>query len=183
MRDSYGFIQNSGQVLTKARDWPSYHGLVSITFNTSICMLTLYAVASDHTISQTLSLSSESESTMGFLLEKYEDCRVNHIQCNLPKQLIAAAYPSRLLYIGTEQHSSVVLRSTTSFHDEVYACLSHCWGDTRSFSLNAETLSALVQGIDVAALPKTYQDAILVTRRLRIQYLWIDSLYVASVWL
>jgi hypothetical protein len=183
MRDSYDFVQNNGHLPPKARDWPSYHGLVSITFNTSIFMLTLHAVASEYTISQNLSSSSRSESTMGFLLGKYDDCRVNHIQCNLPKQLIAATYPSRLLYIGAEQHSAVVLRSTTSFHDEVYACLSHCWGDARLLSLNAETLSALVQGIDVAALPKTYQDAILVTRRLRIQYLWIDSLYVASVWL
>jgi hypothetical protein len=68
------------------------------------------------------------------------------------------------------------------FCDDEYVCLSHCWGDRKPFTLNSETQFALAEGINMMALPKTFQDAILVTRRLQIQYLWIDSLYEISVW-
>ena len=36
----------------------------------------------------------------------------------------------------------------------------------------------LYNGISVSMLPKTFQDAVYVTRILGIRYLWIDSLYV-----
>jgi hypothetical protein len=52
----------------------------------------------------------------------------------------------------------------------------HCWGDRKPLTLYADRQSAMYAEINMATLPKTFQDAISVTRRLRIQYLWIDSL-------
>ena len=56
-------------------------------------------------------------------------------------------------------------------------CLSHCWG--KSISLTTETTTLKEgKGILWSELPGTFQDALTVTCRLGIQYLWIDSLCI-----
>jgi hypothetical protein len=56
--------------------------------------------------------------------------------------------------------------------------LSHCWGQNKIKRLLEENLDQMKKTIRVAELPKTFQDAIAVTRKLGIQYLWIDSLCI-----
>jgi hypothetical protein len=133
-------------------------------------------VSSEYKIVTELSSSTQLDSALNFFLQKYRECREKHAQCNLPERLPSATYPSRLLDVGTDDHSLIILRSTDMFHGEEYICLSHCWGDIKLFTLNATTKSALARGINITTLPKTFQDTIRVTRRLRIRYLWIDSL-------
>jgi hypothetical protein len=134
----------------------------------------------EYKISHDLSCSTQSDSAVDFLLEKYHDCREKHAECNLEERSNPITYPSRLLDVGTMEHDLIILHSTGMFHNEEYVCLSHCWGNLKPFTLNAETQSALSTGINMTTLPKTFQDAISVTRRLRIQYLWIDSLYATT---
>jgi hypothetical protein len=135
---------------------------------------------SEYKISHDLSSSTQSDSAIAFLLEKYHDCREKHAKCNLKKSLDPVTYPSRLLDVMSKEHNSVILRSTSMVRDVEYVCLSHCWGDMTPFTLNAKTQSTLRKGITIETLPKTFQDAIVVTRRLGLQYLWIDSLYVTT---
>ena len=59
-----------------------------------------------------------------------------------------------------------------------YVALSHCWGKTKSLVLKKHMLRTMTCGIDWSLLPKTFQDAILVTWRLGFRYLWIDSLCI-----
>jgi hypothetical protein len=56
--------------------------------------------------------------------------------------------------------------------------LSHCWGSAQTFVTTKSTLAARKSGINFGDLPKTFQDAIVVTRMLGVQYLWIDSLCI-----
>lgn len=56
--------------------------------------------------------------------------------------------------------------------------LSHCWGGSISFCLRLENLTILQAGIDLAQLPRTFRDAVEVSRRLNVNYLWIDSLCI-----
>jgi hypothetical protein len=58
-----------------------------------------------------------------------------------------------------------------------YAALSHCWGKVQPVRLMKTNVAALKGSIAIASLPKTFQDAIAVTRRLQLRYIWIDSLY------
>jgi hypothetical protein len=58
-----------------------------------------------------------------------------------------------------------------------YTVLSHCWGkDPQRIMLTKSTVEMLKEGIALSSLPKTFQDAIAVTRTFQIQYIWIDSL-------
>jgi hypothetical protein len=61
-------------------------------------------------------------------------------------------------------------------HSGRYACLSHCWGKAPTITTTARTLDDHKKAIPVAALSKTFQDAIAFTRRLGLRYLWIDTL-------
>jgi Heterokaryon incompatibility protein (HET) len=62
-----------------------------------------------------------------------------------------------------------------------YACLSHCWGSVRpSCRTTSATLEANQRGIDWDTLPATFQDAIDFTRRLGLQYIWIDSICIVQ---
>jgi hypothetical protein len=55
-----------------------------------------------------------------------------------------------------------------------YVCLSYCWGESPKFTTTKETIEARKKCIDFKELPKTLQHAIVVTRALGIQYIWID---------
>jgi hypothetical protein len=55
-----------------------------------------------------------------------------------------------------------------------YAALSYVWGGQQTYQTTIDTISEKVNGMPIAKLPKTIQDAIIVTRQLRIKYLWVD---------
>lgn len=85
--------------------------------------------------------------------------------------------PTRILDIGSAaEHDTIRL---VEGHDRCghYAALSHCWGLTR-FVTTAQNLPDRLHKISVPEMPRTFQDAILVTRRIGIRYLWIDSLCI-----
>jgi len=60
-----------------------------------------------------------------------------------------------------------------------YAALSHCWGKTsQPLVLTTQNKDSLCDGILMEILPQTFRDAILLCRKLSIQFLWIDSLCI-----
>ncbi|KAI1335385.1 HET domain-containing protein [Xylariaceae sp. FL0016] len=61
-----------------------------------------------------------------------------------------------------------------------YTTLSHRWGAHEDFTLG--TLNSIQMGLGVPwdTIPKTYQDAIEVTRQLELEYIWIDSLCIVQ---
>ncbi|PMD35076.1 HET-domain-containing protein, partial [Hyaloscypha variabilis F] len=62
-----------------------------------------------------------------------------------------------------------------------YASLSHCWG-TKEMSVvtTQNNIKDMLRSIPVSSLTKTFRDAITITRRLKLQYLWIDSLCIVQ---
>jgi len=60
----------------------------------------------------------------------------------------------------------------------LYMTLSHCWGGEQPLITTTSTLEEHCRGIPMESFPELYRDAVQVTRRLGIQYLWIDSLCI-----
>jgi hypothetical protein len=65
----------------------------------------------------------------------------------------------------------------------VYAALSHCWGEpARDKKLQWCTTSdnhhKRLSGFEISDLPKTFQDAIHVTRAIGLKFLWIDAVCI-----
>ena len=59
-----------------------------------------------------------------------------------------------------------------------YVILSHCWGKTGLAKLKNPLVAKFQDGIDLKLLPKSFRDAINITRHLGFQYLWIDALCI-----
>lgn len=59
-----------------------------------------------------------------------------------------------------------------------YLTLSHCWGSSEHTKLLKENHSDFLKFSPNSRLPKTYQDALIVTASLGFQYIWIDSLCI-----
>ena len=107
------------------------------------------------------------------------DCQEQHGECN--KRVPYT--PPRLLDTMLENDSLVKLVQLPCATVEApkYACLSHCWGKTRSDRITKRNnLEMNMQGIPVNHLPQTFRDAIQVARALSIPYLWIDSLCIVQ---
>jgi hypothetical protein len=61
-----------------------------------------------------------------------------------------------------------------------YAVLSYCWGSPQARATTKKNIEAYLIGIDLGTLPQTLQDAVFVTRKLGLRYLWIDSICITQ---
>ncbi|KAF7940046.1 uncharacterized protein EAE98_000173 [Botrytis deweyae] len=63
-----------------------------------------------------------------------------------------------------------------------YLALTHCWGKEmpEAATTKTKTLERRLLSIPFKTLPRTFRDAITITRRLGLQYLWIDSLCIVQ---
>jgi hypothetical protein len=59
-----------------------------------------------------------------------------------------------------------------------YIALSHTWGKSPRLRALKANIQAMLTGIYLGDLPKTFQDAVRITRSLGIRYLWIDCLCI-----
>lgn len=90
--------------------------------------------------------------------------------------------PTRLIGVGTS-HSPILRLIETKENTEIghYLALSHCWGifqSTEKVCTRSDNIGRFKEGIPFHTLPRTFQDAVTVTRALGVQYLWIDSLCI-----
>ncbi|RDW69439.1 hypothetical protein BP6252_08459 [Coleophoma cylindrospora] len=97
--------------------------------------------------------------------------------------------PTRLINVNPSNNAEDLrLETPEMVHSERYLALSHCWGQSNSDKQPTLPLYSTMQGnaqerhrgFRLHELPKTFQDAIKVTRELGIQYLWIDSLCIVQ---
>lgn len=122
-----------------------------------------------------LSGNTGSAQSFEFLMSKYTQCTLQHQKCIQPKT--GKYLPSRLLDVGTEQHAIVRLADRGhSLLDASYVTLSHCWGTSVPLKLTASTEAMLGTGVADGQLSKTFLHAVMITRKMNLSYLWIDSL-------
>jgi Heterokaryon incompatibility protein (HET) len=105
-----------------------------------------------------------------------QNCISHHRLC-LPSK--DAPLPTRVLDVGSingplDQIRLIVTNGITG----KWTALSYFWGGTNHLRTTSKTLKKHLQQIPLFGLPKTIQDAVLVTRQLGIQYLWVDSLCI-----
>jgi hypothetical protein len=103
-------------------------------------------------------------------------CRIKR-EAKLPTRVIDVGLHPRNRDHTKEINDNVHLRETLDEQDR-YICLSHCWGKVQLIRTLKDNVEDMKNGISFASLPKTYQDAIQITRHLGIRYLWIDSLCI-----
>jgi hypothetical protein len=108
-----------------------------------------------------------------------KECITLHPVCQKNFRYQKQQLPTRLIDVNTLGESHVPLYiPTNSAEVGSYVTLSHRWGGANIYKLTQKTYKALKAGIPVELLPKTFRDAIHVTRYLEVRYIWIDSLCI-----
>lgn len=88
--------------------------------------------------------------------------------------------PTRILDVGTINQPLLCLRDGPSLGAAPYVALSHCWGAGSRFVTLRSNLEEHKTHIELELLPKTFKDAVRVTRALSFRFLWIDSLCIVQ---
>lgn len=101
--------------------------------------------------------------------EKHEKC--NDVQYD------NSFLPTRLIHIGKGRMPHLAQGADIS-SDFTYFTLSHCWGESIPLTLQTHNLTAMRLEIPFRTLPRTFQDAIIFTRAMGVEYLWIDALCI-----
>jgi hypothetical protein len=88
--------------------------------------------------------------------------------------------PKRVIEVPADPSKAPRLRVTNGNQQGQYVILSHCWGSAQHAKLQDHLLPQFQKAIPPEILPKSFKDAINITRRLGLQYLWIDALCISQ---
>lgn len=102
-------------------------------------------------------------------------CHETHLICH---HYQLSRLPTRVIDVGSDYRHDCPRLVEPGAQADRYIALSHCWGNGRHFTTETTNIQERLKGMRWELLPKTFQDAISITRKLGIQYLWIDSLCI-----
>lgn len=101
-------------------------------------------------------------------------CSESHELCKVRDDSIL---PTRLISIASES-PRLVLNSDIA-KGQRYATLSHSWGAQKDvIKLTRQTLDFFLKEIPLDRLPKTFTEALVITKRLGLDFIWIDTLCI-----
>ncbi|KAF4907162.1 hypothetical protein CGCF415_v007474 [Colletotrichum fructicola] len=114
-----------------------------------------------------------AEQHLDLLREWAQECDQHHSSCRPD----IGKLPTRVIDVGEDgkrEPRLVVTNGTTGR----YMTLSHCWGLYPVIQTTSLTLEDHLKALPLSKLPNTFRDAVVATRAMGIQYLWIDSLCI-----
>ncbi|KAE9369875.1 HET-domain-containing protein, partial [Stipitochalara longipes BDJ] len=104
------------------------------------------------------------------------ECLSSHPLCGATS---ASPLPTRLIDIGNDiSLQTLRLCTPAAGASGRYAALSYCWGIAQNNILTKTNLKDKTENIPLSDLPKTIRDAVEITQKLGLQYLWIDALCI-----
>jgi hypothetical protein len=119
---------------------------------------------------------TDSEESFAKARQWLHECLTRH-RCKAPAA--STFVPTRLLDVRGSGKDPIRLVETRGYQ-RPYVCLSHCWGSPRHKRL-VTTMRTIQQHMSVIRwddLPATFQDAVMICRKLGAWYCWIDSLSI-----
>jgi hypothetical protein len=119
--------------------------------------------------------STASDAAVNVALNWVKNCSSKHKDCHSVSRFL----PTRLIDVGSGPNPVVrlALREDVPLTSR-YLTLSHCWGDRIPERLLSGNFETVRKEIKLNSLSKTFQEAIIFTRKLSCQYIWIDSLCI-----
>lgn len=104
-------------------------------------------------------------------------CDTSHRKCTLWKEPFS---PKRLLYMGSCERDRVRLVCPEPGEPVRYIALSYCWGADQTSKLTKENIERYTSKFKVETLSKTIRDAVFLTQKLEVEYLWVDALCIVQ---
>jgi hypothetical protein len=110
--------------------------------------------------------------------KRLSSCAQNHSWCGDGS---ATVLPDRVIDVGSHEDHIVLLETFENPQFGRYIALSHCWGGKLpAYWTTKETPAARLFNIPFDPFPKTFRDAIIMTRQLGVRFLWIDSVCIVQ---
>lgn len=109
---------------------------------------------------------------------RIRSCAKDHKACSTTDN--PPVLPTRVLSVGhygQTKQPRVILSAGMKCD---YVALSHCWGHSPVLKSTKANLGGHLRGIRMDDLPRTFRHAVVTTRNLGYQYLWIDSLCIVQ---
>ncbi|KAI0011862.1 HET-domain-containing protein [Xylariaceae sp. FL0662B] len=119
------------------------------------------------------------------ILKWANGCQLNHDACNLrfsTSQPPNETTPKRLIHVGKCGQADARLVDARPImaggSQARYVALSYCWGRNHTGIITTDdNVNQMMRGFRLTQVSNSIQDAIEVTRKLGIGYLWVDALY------
>ena len=186
-------IREGSSLTTRIGGSPAFSVVVGPQLGTFACFpprsrLTLYSDVNDTPMDIQRGLPKlplpGSDVQVKLLKQWLRRCDKWH-RCNKPSSIKphTTRMPTRLVDLGNENVNTPRLDCRRTRSDTRFTALTHRWGDTdihEPFYLQKGRLKEWQRSMDLDHLPKTYQDAIHITRSLGIRYIWIDALCIVQ---
>ncbi|EPE33442.1 Cytochrome P450 [Glarea lozoyensis ATCC 20868] len=122
---------------------------------------------------QDISADPSGDSSINLIKGWINECESSHPRC----RNVSGRLPTRLINV-TSPEPFIVSLSPASTDAIEYAALSHCWGQKPTITTKKSNFESHCDMIPMSTLPKSFSDAVMVTRKLGIPFLWIDSLCI-----
>ncbi|KAI0426213.1 heterokaryon incompatibility protein-domain-containing protein [Xylaria sp. FL1042] len=103
-------------------------------------------------------------------------CCNKHSGCSSSK---GKPLPTRVIDVSSDKLRLVDTRAEGLKHDK-YATLSYCWGGPQPVTTTKATLAQHLRMLPAGDFPQTIKDAIIVTRALKVKYIWIDAVCIVQ---
>lgn len=120
--------------------------------------------------------NTASAKTWEVVEEWINHCLETYSRCNEYRN--STWWPTRVLDVESNENCVRLVETANESLIGRYMTLSHRWGSSKPLSLRQATLKDMLKGVLLQTLPQTFQDAIIICQRLKIRYIWIDSLCI-----
>ncbi|KAI9641903.1 hypothetical protein NHQ30_009771 [Ciborinia camelliae] len=116
-----------------------------------------------------------SETNFGIARDWIKTCVEEHDEC---PSMEDKPLPSRVINVGSDDRKPFLV--LTNRGNGKFIALSHCWGGSvaEKAKLTTKSAESFKDEIPMANLPANFVDAVLITRSLGFEYLWIDCLCI-----
>ncbi|KAH8736879.1 heterokaryon incompatibility protein-domain-containing protein [Ilyonectria robusta] len=109
------------------------------------------------------------------------DCKRNHPVCaEADKAMATPFYPKRIISIGPDLNKEIHLLESNNQIQGPYIALGHYWGKSGRLASTKATTEPQSSRVSYDGLPQIFQDAIEISRKLSIHYIWIDALCIVE---
>lgn len=113
-----------------------------------------------------------------FLQTRLNQCEKTHAQNCRTVPVPERDMPARLLRIPDTAGREVLRLIQNVPPGTRYTTLSWCWGKGDFFKTTTTNITSAMLGISLCTLRQEFQDAVHITRRLGLKYIWIDALCI-----